>query len=394
MGNVTIREENAAAALEVMSRFAVDPRWLIYLPPTMSPSETSTHPDLLEHPDEAFAYFRVQGVERVVCEVKHMGSRAVVIVGRDAMAVEKRFGIPASAGIAYTRTGRRFFDDRDLEGRVLQAVSTAMAKSGLWDELATDWVCLDCEIMPWSLKARELIERQYAPVSNAGLSATAAEVRWLEATQARGVDVSDLLRGVRERHDAAEGYRVAYERFGTAFASAEELRVAPFHLLASEGGVYVDRPHAWHMEMLRRLCAAGDGVLEPTEWREVDLADEHAVGAAVEWWLRLTAEGAEGMVVKPAGFIARNKGRLVQPALKCRGREYLRLIYGPEYTLPANLSRLRSRAVGAKRSLAAREFALGVEALQRFVRRDPLWRVHEAVFGVLALESEPVDPRL
>src|SRR5262249_42203131 len=38
-GNVTIREENAVAALEVMSRFAVDPRWLIYLPPTMSPCE-------------------------------------------------------------------------------------------------------------------------------------------------------------------------------------------------------------------------------------------------------------------------------------------------------------------------------------------------------------------
>jgi protein phosphatase len=99
------------------------------------------------------------------------------------------------------------------------------------------------------------------------------------------------------------------------------------------------------------------------------------------------------MVVKPLAFIARGRG-LLQPAVKCRGREYLRIIYGPEYSLPENLDRLRSRGLGHKRSLALREFALGVEALERFVRREPLRRVHECVFGVLALESEPVDPRL
>jgi protein phosphatase len=85
---------------------------------------------------------------------------------------------------------------------------------------------------------------------------------------------------------------------------------------------------------------------------------------------------------------------LAQPAVKCRGREYLRIIYGPEYTATKNLDRLRSRGLSAKRSLASREFALGIEGLERFVRQEPLRRVHECVFGVLALESEPVDPRL
>jgi len=85
---------------------------------------------------------------------------------------------------------------------------------------------------------------------------------------------------------------------------------------------------------------------------------------------------------------------LVQPAVKCRGPEYLRIIYGQEYDAPGNLDRLRSRGLAAKRSLALREFALGIEAMERFVRREPLRRVHECVFGVLALESEPVDPRL
>src|SRR5262249_42095550 len=79
-GTVTVREANATAALEVMSRFAANPKWLIYLPPTMSPCETTGEPGLLEHPAEAFAYYRSQGVPRVVCEEKHMGSRAVVIV--------------------------------------------------------------------------------------------------------------------------------------------------------------------------------------------------------------------------------------------------------------------------------------------------------------------------
>ena len=100
------------------------------------------------------------------------------------------------------------------------------------------------------------------------------------------------------------------------------------------------------------------------------------------------------MVVKPLDFIAHNRAELLQPAVKCRGSEYLRIIYGPDYDHPENLSRLRERGLSTKRSLAIREFALGIEALERFVRKEPLRLVHESVFGVLALESEEVDPRL
>jgi protein phosphatase len=126
----------------------------------------------------------------------------------------------------------------------------------------------------------------------------------------------------------------------------------------------------------------------------VDLADEDSERAGVAWWEQLTASGGEGMVVKPLSWLARGRRGLVQPAVKCRGREYLRIIYGPEYTAPEHLERLCARAVGAKRSLAIREYALGLEALHRFVEKEPLYRVHECAFGVLALESEPVDPRL
>ena len=148
------------------------------------------------------------------------------------------------------------------------------------------------------------------------------------------------------------------------------------------------------METLSKLCAADSGIMRPTATRLVDLNDADSQTAAVRWWEELTARGGEGMVVKPLAFIAHGPRGLVQPAVKCRGPEYLRIIYGPEYTTPAHLSQLRQRGLKAKRSLALREFALGIEALERFVRREPLRKVHECVFGVLAMESEPVDPRL
>ena len=100
------------------------------------------------------------------------------------------------------------------------------------------------------------------------------------------------------------------------------------------------------------------------------------------------------MVVKPLANQVRGRRGLVQPGIKVRGREYLRIIYGPDYTEPVHLTRLRARHLGRKRSLALREYALGLEALTRLCAGEPLWRVHEAVFAVLALESEAVDPRL
>ncbi len=399
--DVTIREENAAAALEAMSRFAVDPKWLVYLPPTMSPSETSRRPDLLEHPAEAFAYFRAEGVERVVCEEKHMGSRAVLVVCRDADEARRRFGIVREGregdqgiGACVTRTGRRFLDDPALERSLLLRVRDALDRSGLWERFGTGWVCLDAELMPWSVKAQELIREQYASVAAAARIALPKAIARLAETGARGLDVGPLLARYRERYELSSRFADAYRRYCWPVASIADLRLAPFHLLASEGAVHVDKDHVWHMETLAEVCRADPELLVATPYRVVDLADPASEAAATGWWEELNRRGGEGMVVKPFDFVARGRRGIAQPALKCRGREYLRIIYGPEYTLPDNLERLRGRGLAAKRSLALREFALGVEGLERFVNGEPLRRVHECVFGVLALESEPVDPRL
>ena len=392
---VTVYPEQSAAALETMSRFAADPRWLVYLPPTMSPSETSERDGYLEHPAEALAFYRSRGVETVVCEEKHMGSRAVIVVCRDAEAAEHRFGVDTGeSGVVLTRTGRRFFEDRETEEALLGRLRAGIGAAGCWDRFETDWVLLDCELMPWSAKAQELLRQQYAAVGAAARAALPAAVASLEASQASGVDVGGLLARTESRGETTARYVEAYRHYCWSVESPDDLRIAPFHVLATEGAAHVDRDHRWHMETIAGLTGQDDPVLYPTAHRFVELADDAATDAAIAWWESMTENGGEGMVVKPLDFVATGRKGLVQPAVKCRGREYLRIIYGPEYTLPENLERLRRRNLKRKRSLALREFALGVEAVERFVRREPLRRVHECVFGVLAMESEPVDPRL
>jgi protein phosphatase len=392
--SITIREENAITALEVMSRFAVNPKWLIYLPPTMSPCETSKRDGLLEHPEEAFAYYLHEGVHKVICEQKHMGSRAVVVICKTPDVARKRFGImEGETGVCYTRTGRRFFNDAHLESQFLERVRQAVETADIWEQLKTDWVCLDCELMPWSAKAQELLRQQYAPTGAAALAALPVAIEALAAV-ADNPEAAALAEQYRQRKDAAGLYVEAYRRYCWTVRSLADLKLAPFHLLASEGGMHTEKDHVWHMESLARICHADPELLLPTPFQVLDLTDRVDQEKGIKWWEELTAGGGEGMVVKPLEFVTKGRKGLVQPAMKVRGCEYLRIIYGPEYTLPDNLQRLKSRGLSAKRSLALREFALGLEALERFVNKEPLRRVHECVFGVLALESEPVDPRL
>ncbi|TWV57521.1 polynucleotide kinase-phosphatase [Streptomyces misionensis] len=395
-GMVAVREENAAAALEVMSRFALDPRLLPYLPPTMAPTATSGVDGYLEHPSEAFAQFAADGVERVVCEEKHMGSRAVVLVCRDAAAATKRFGVAGPTGALYTRTGRPFFDDEEMTEAILDRLRAAVAEAGLWSELDTDWLLLDAELMPWSLKASGLLRSQYAAVGAASGAVFPGALAALEAAAARGTDVAALLDRQRERAADAAAFTAAYRRYCWTTEGLDGVRLAPFQILATEGRSLAALPHDEQLALLDRMVEHdASGLLGTTRRLYVDTGDAESVRAGVDWWLEMTGRGGEGMVVKPLGALVRRPdGRLVQPGIKCRGREYLRIIYGPEYTRPDNLAVLRRRFLNHKRSLALREYALGLEALDRLAAGEPLWRVHEAVFAVLALESEPVDPRL
>lgn len=324
-----------------------------------------------------------------------MGSRAIVVVCRDAEAAKSRFGIDSGeTGAVYTRTGRPFLSSSTDTEAVLSRVRAAVEGAGLWDELGTGWLVLDCELMPWSAKAMELIERQYAAVGAAARAGLSGAKATLGTAAARGLDVAALLESTDRRQDHVAKYTEAYRRYLWPVESVADLRLAPFHVLAGETGVHIDRDHNWHMERCDQLLAQNPEWFQRTDRRVIDVTDGDSQAEGASWWEQLTASGGEGMVVKPLTFTARGPKGLVQPGIKCRGREYLRIIYGPEYADPSQIDRLRSRGLGRKRSLAVREFGLGVEGLERFVRREPLYRVHECVFAVLALESEPVDPRL
>ncbi len=393
--NITIRAENAIAALEIMSRFAADPKWLIYLPPTMSPCGTSKKEGLLEHPAEAFNYYGQEGISQVICEQKHMGSRAVVIVCKNEEVAQKRFGVVEEGiGICYTRTGRRFFDDAKLEAELLRRLRTALDTIDFWGSANTDWLCLDCELMPWSVKAQELILQQYAAVGAASHVSLDEAVVVLEGAAAHNPDIQPLLNRYTQRKDMAMQYVHAYRNYCWPVNSIDDLKLAPFHLIGTQDHTFFDNDHQWHMDRIKQICKQDENLFLATPYKVVELENEQSIAEAITWWEELTGHGGEGMVVKPYKFTEQGRRGIVQPAVKCRGPQYLRIIYGPEYNTPENLQRLRMRNLGTKRSLALREFALGVEAVERFVRGEPLRRVHECTFGVLALESEPVDPRL
>lgn len=392
-GRIAVRAEHAAGAFETMSRFALHPRWLPYLPPTMAPVQTSSRPEVLEHPDEAFAAYADWVVAQVICQEKHMGSRAVVLVCRDAAAAERRFGGAGRTGVVYTRTGRSFFDAERVE-ELLDRIRTPITAAGLWDELSTDWMLWDTELLPWSAKAEGLLREQYAAVGAAARASLPQAVTVLEQAAGRGLDVRELLARTVTRRDNAQAFSAAYQRYCWPVDGLSGVSLAPFQLLATEGATWERQPHDWHLALADRLVAAAPEHLRATQRLVVDVTDPLQRAAGVAWWAQLTAAGGEGMVVKPLANLTRGTRGLVQPGLKVRGAEYLRIIYGPDYLEPDNLARLRRRSLGHKRSLALREYALGLEALSRLVAGEGLWRVHEAVFAILAMESEPVDPRL
>ncbi|MCL2186404.1 MAG: polynucleotide kinase-phosphatase [Treponema sp.] len=423
--SIKVNEENSAAALELMSRFAADPHWLIYLPPTMSPCETSGNPLFLEYPIEAFNYYKNHGVGKVICEEKHMGSRAVIVLCKDSETAAKRFGITDNSfGIIYTRTGRSFFNDdansiyAQTEKEILSRLINVLNASSFWKDFDTDWVCLDTELMPWSAKALSLLKDQYASVGRAGLTGftmaanavknavTALDVMRNNLQQdensvcanpvcaENSIDLKELYKNITQREEALSLYIDAYRRYCWDIKSTDDYRIAPFHILATENKTWNTENHITHMQTIKKYMTGKDPIFTATNYLEIDLLDEESVKTGIKWWEELTSCGGEGMVVKPFDFIASKGAELLQPAVKCRGREYLRIIYGPEYLLGGNLERLKKRSLNKKRNLALNEFALGMEALERFTRNDPPYRVHECVFGILAMESEPVDPRL
>ena len=399
-GTVTIREENAAAALEVMSRFAVDPRWLVYLPPTMSPPATSTRPDVLEHPAEAFEAFRRDGVGSVVCEEKHMGSRAVVVVCRDAAVAARRFGVAEieTRGRDLHAHRPRVLHRRRVGGRAARSRAQRESTRGRAVGRARD------RLAGARLRAPAVVGQGRGAAAHAvrvgrrGRDRDACAPSAPCSTLTAGRDSTTRRpsrRAAAERLTMAERFVDAYRRYCWPVDGLDGIALAPFQVLAGEGAVHALAPHPWHMEHAPspRRCRSRHVPRHRERRGRPRRSGERGRGGRVVGGPHRRRRRRHGREAGRRRSHA-TAARVAQPGIKCRGREYLRIIYGAEYTSPDQLERLRERSLGHKRALAIREFGLGIEALERFVAAEPLYRVHECVFGVLALESEPVDPRL
>ena len=268
---------------------------------------------------------------------------------------KERFGVGEDEiGIVYTRTGRRFFNEPEFERQFVDRVRAALTAADFWATFSTSWACLDCELMPWSAKAQELLRTQYAAVGAAGRASLPCAVAGLELAAARlngdeKAQLEKLRDEYRRREENLAKFVAAYRQYCWSVSTLTDLKLAPFHLLATEGKVHQDKDHRWHMDELAKICRCDAELQFATPYQIVDVTDPASEANGIDWWTKLTERGGEGMVVKPLDFIHRGKRGLAQPAVKCRGREYLRIIYGPDYSNEENFSRLRNRGLGQKR---------------------------------------------
>ncbi|MFY3791119.1 polynucleotide kinase-phosphatase [Ureibacillus sp. MALMAid1270] len=389
-GEVRIPKEHAIPAIDTVSHFTVPLEELVYIPPTMSPTPSpSSLENYLEHPKEAIDYYKSMGIHRMVAEKKHMGSRGILLLFKDQETGFKYVG-RNTLGVIYTRTGRRFFDD-NTELEILSRINKGLTTSNYFDKYGTEFVLLDAEIMPWNLKAKELISSQYAHVSENAILDRSVLKSKIERALGNHKELENWLEEYDEKLTNAQIFKEVFQKYCWEINNIDQIQIAPFHLLAHSSETFFDKPHTWHMEKNKEFSTL-DTIFVETEYKVIhDESSEEEVRA---WWEEITADGHEGIVIKPEIFVSRSKGKLVQPAIKVRGKKYLHIIYGMDYLQPENLRRLKERKVGKKQKLALKEFSLGVEGIQRFVNGESISRIHECVLGTLAMESDPVDPRL
>jgi polynucleotide kinase-phosphatase len=385
---IVIPKEKALAAMDTFSHYTLPLEQVLYIPPTMSPTpQTSALADYLEHPAEAFAYYKKHGVTQMIAEKKHMGSRAVIFIAKDEKIAKQLLNIEA-LGVITTRTGRAFFEEK-LQREVLQAIHEELMAKDYFSRFQTDYVLMDAEILPWNLKAHSLIDTQYANAAEQALMDRRMLLDKLQATA--NVDVADWVDEYAHKLKNAARFEAVYQNYCWPTKEISGIQIAPFHILAHSHTTHFDKPHTWHMEM-NALLAENSSLFTATEYRLIETEQQEE--EVITWWQEMTELGHEGIVIKPLHFIEKRKGKLLQPAIKVRGREYLRIIYGMDYTDETQLKTLKKRNPSRKMRNALQEFMLGIEGIERFVHQESSARVHECALAALALESEPIDPRL
>ena len=384
-GWVRVDPERVAPALEVLTRYALPPKWIAWLPPTMAAPPAASEGSHLERPKEALEAMAKLGVTHVVAQRKHMGSRAVAVLGREAGALEASFGTRRE-GFVYTRTGRRLHMT-GVEDAVVGALREGIEKAGLWNVWGAAWVILDCELMPWSAMARGLIDSHYRSVESAGRSVFQALEEATRKGSVSGADMRTIDGLGRERQECIGQFATALDCYDEA--QETPVRIGPFAVVATEREVWLQRPVMEHSRACDAIAKHAPEMVVETPWMECEIGNDSDEEHLDTWWANEIGQGGEGIVVKNAQPLAHPRA---PSALKVRGPEYLRIIYGPEYT--REMAGLRRRATRTKGWLARHEEALGLEGISLKLEGAALHEVYRCVLAVLGLESEPVDPRL
>lgn len=389
-GEVAIPAVTVKPAIDAFSHHTIPIEQLLYIPPTMSPTPApSSLEKYLEHPLEAIQYYRSNGIEKMVAEKKHMGSRGILFLFKDHAAAQKHIGTE-TLGVIYTRTGRRFFE-KEIEEQIVRKLNDDLHSHDYFSQHQTDFVLLDAEIMPWNLKAKELISNQYAHVAENALMDRAFLQGKLAEAAKTNQDLATWLEEYNEKVSNAREFAEVFQGYCWDVVGLEDIKIAPFHVLAHSNRTFFDETHEWHMKMNHQF-ATYSSLFVATEYKII--SDSASEAEVIQWWEEMTQDGHEGIVIKPEHYIPRSKGKLLQPAIKVRGSKYLKIIYGMDYLQPENLQRLKKRNTGKKQKLALKEFALGIEGITRFVNGEAIERVHECTLATLAMEKDPVDPRL
>ncbi|HWK88415.1 MAG TPA: hypothetical protein VNP72_00420, partial [Longimicrobium sp.] len=324
----------------------------------------------------------------------HAGTRVAVVVCRDAGVARDRFGAAAGeTGAVYTAVGRRYFAAREAEEDFLERVRGGLDAGGLWRELGTEWVALEGVMGPGMPLMLEVdpggrpLPALYWGAAAAELPALAAAEKALARPAADNADAAALLARVRARAAAVCVYEDAVRRLWLPAYEPGDLRLAPVRVLAGEGAVYAARDPRWHLERLAASVAAAPHTLLETEQAVIDLADTSAGAKAQAWWQAAMARGGRGVFVRPLEWPGQGDG-LIAPAVKCRGDDALMLVHGPEHALAGQREQARGPGLDEAGARAAREWALSLEALERFVGGEPLVRVHPCVFAALGVKLE------
>lgn len=385
---ITIPKENALAAMDTFSHYTLPLEQVIYIPPTMSPTpQTSALPDYLEHPADAFHYYKKNGIQKLIAQKKHMGSRAVIFIAKNK-EVAKELINSDSLGHITTRTGRAFFEQKEQQ-QMVENIHAELVGKNYFEQFNTNFVLMDAEILPWNLKAQSLIDQQYETVAENALMDRYKLIEKLKATE--HVDVTSWLEEYTDKYKNAARFDAVFKNYCWPTNELSGIQIAPFHILAHSSSTNFHQPHSWHMQMNAHL-AENSSLFIATEYRVIE--SEQDKQEVIDWWQDMTENGHEGIVIKPFDFLAYHKGKLLQPAIKVRGREYLRIIYGMDYTDEAIMKKLKQRNPSRKMKNALLEFKLGLEGISRFVSLESSNRVHECALATLALESDTTDPRL